>query len=213
MTRDIHTYAARGRELGEAQPGPPSKSPDAPMDRPVQTLSSSAHATVLDHRSTFRNSVSTTYLLDAERPLCSMGDARHKRSPPKNKPREVTPLFVMQVRAKLAANKVHNVQHGLKKGSSGYLPCTPQDLSDATGADPNQIKNMLGGERPGTKTKPVGKSKYVDPICDLLGIERLVRIEMEVPAKLADIIRRLSKLSPEELAELDADLDEIDRKE
>lgn len=135
-----------------------------------------------------------------------MGDARHKRSPPPGKPREVTSLFVKQVVAALAANEVYNTQHKLKKGQPGYRIASHADLAEETGADPNQIKNMLGGVRAGTKTKAVGKSKYVDPICDALGIERLVRIEAEVPSRVADLVQRIIALPPDMLSELEAEV-------
>lgn len=131
-----------------------------------------------------------------------MGDPRHKRSPVGVR-REITPLLIKQVNAALAANELYNAQHGLKKGTDGYRAESHQDLADETGADPNQIKNMFGGVRPGTKIKKVGKSKYVDPICDLLGIERLVRVEIEVPVRTAELIRAIARLSPESIAELE----------
>ncbi len=118
----------------------------------------------------------------------------------------MTKLFVKQVKAALLANEVYNDQHHLKKGDPGYRIASHADLVEATGADPNQIKNMLGGVRPGTKVKPVGKSKYVDPICDALGIDRLVRIEIEVPARLADLIHRLASFSEDDVIKLEKKL-------
>lgn len=206
MTRDRDMDADLVGELRECESGTLAQASNAPVDWAVQSLPRSPHASVLDRRSTFRKTLSTTHLLPRTGRLSSMGDARHKRSPRTGTPRAVTPLFVKQVIAALAANEVHNAKHGLKKGDPGYLPASNQDIADETGADPNQVKNMLGGVRPGTKIKKVGKSKYVDPICDLLGIERLVRVEVEVPARVADMIRALAALPPDAIVDLDAEI-------
>lgn len=114
--------------------------------------------------------------------------------------RKVTPLFLKQVEAALAVNRVYNTKHKLRKGDVGYRIGSHQDLADALNVDPNSIKNLLGGVRPGTKAKAPGRSKLVDPICDLLGIERL--IEVAIPAKVADDVLFIAALPVEEIAEL-----------
>lgn len=120
--------------------------------------------------------------------------------------RAVTPILKKQVEAALAANEVHNLKHGLKKGMAGYRIESHQDLAThpKVNADPNSIKNMFGGVRPGTKIKPVKKSRLVDPICDVLGIERLVRVEVEVPQSVADFIKEVATWSVTAVDELAA---------
>lgn len=133
-----------------------------------------------------------------------MAFARHKRSPPKFEARKVTPLFVKQVQAALKANDVFNTQHRLTKGERGYRPSSHQDLADEIGADPNAIKNLLGGVRSGTKVKQPGRSRLVDPICELLGIERIV--EVDIPSGLVDLVLEIAALTPEQRAELAAEV-------
>ena len=137
----------------------------------------------------------------------------HKKSPPQYMPRNVTPLLVKQIDAALRANEVHNLKHKLKKGDDRYRPASHFDLAQITGANPTQIKNMLGGVRPGTKTKPVKKSRYVDPICDALGIERLVRVEAEVPVHVAEFVRRLLSLDTDGIAEIERMVTEARKKQ
>lgn len=194
-------------ELGESQPASLSQAPDAPVNWSRQTLARISHQTVLDQRSSFRKNQSTTCLIGADGPLSFMGDARHKRSPPKGVMRDVTDLFVKQVVAALAANEVHNAKHKLRKGERGYRPESHADLAEATGAHQNAISDLFGGVRPGTKSKRPGRSKLVDPICDLLGIERLVSVS--VPASLVSLIERIALLPPEFRAELE---DEVKKK-
>lgn len=191
-------------ELGKGEPSLYSQPTDSPVYGAIQQLPLRDHASVLDQRSIFSKHQQTARLFLDRGHLLPMGDARHKRSPPKVQPQKVTELFVKQVIAALAANDAYNAQHKLRKGDRGYKPSSHQDLSDATGADPNQIKNMLGGVRAGTKTKAIGRSKYVDPICELLGIKRMVGIE--VPIDLVDLVQRIANLSDEERAALEAEI-------
>lgn len=141
----------------------------------------------------------------------SMGDPRHKRPPKKADLFEVTSLFLKQVEAKLAENALHNEQHRLKKGDDGYRPYTHADLVEATGANQNAISNLLGGVRPGTKTKRPKRSRLVGQLRELLGIPPLIRFEAEVPPPKAAVLERVRALSPEKLAQIERDLDEIEK--
>lgn len=127
-----------------------------------------------------------------------MGDARHKRSPPRGKLRTVTSLFVKQVEAELAANDVYNTRHHLRKGDAGYRPRSHQDLADELECTPDAIGDLLGGVR--ATNKPVGRSRLVDPICELLGLEKFV--DVNVPESIADLVQRIAALSPERRAEI-----------
>lgn len=129
-----------------------------------------------------------------------MGDERHKRSPIKAEPRKVTQLFVQQVVASLAANKVHNTKNRLSKGENGYRPESHQDISDEIDCDPNAIKNLLGGVRAGTKAKRPRTSRLVDPICKLLGIERMIGVD--VPASLVPLVLEIAAMPLERRIEL-----------
>jgi hypothetical protein len=120
-----------------------------------------------------------------------MGDARHKKPPPKAKFGDVTPLFLKQVAAALAQNDAHNTQHNLKRGDPGYKICKPGELADAVGADPNMIKHLLGGVRPGTKTKKVSRSRLVGPIREALGIEQMGSVLL--PASIVAVVQRLAE--------------------
>jgi hypothetical protein len=192
---------AKGGELRESQVLALSQSPDSPVYGTRQTLSSCSHPTVLDQRSNFRKNQSTTCLVASDGPLSYMGHPPHKKSPPKAEMRPVTDLFVKQVAAALAANEVHNAQHKLKRGDRGYRPESQADLSAATGANQNAITDLLGGVRPGTKSKRPARSRLVDPLCDLLGIERMVAIV--VPVSLVSLIERIAALPADLRAELE----------
>lgn len=185
---------------------------DSPVDWAFQspTFARTLHAVKVDQRSTFVNTESTTVLLDSVKPLMFMGDERHKKSPPAVDPEPVTELFVKQVNAKLAANDAFNMERGLKKGDRDYRPCSHADLADATGADPNSIKNMLGGVRAGTKAKKIGRSKYVRAIREVLDIPQMV--SMLVPADRLAILDRLSKIPMPLLKRLQEELRQLEDK-
>lgn len=131
-----------------------------------------------------------------------MGDARHKRSPPQGKAKPVTELFKLQAKAAMAMNAAYNLQHELKPGQDGYRPATAADLERETGADANLLKHMFGGVRPGTKTKKIGASKYVDPIAQALGIQQTETVEIR--ADRADLVRWLNALPDEVFKDLQA---------
>jgi hypothetical protein len=133
-----------------------------------------------------------------------MGDERHKRAPAKEDMEPVTKLFVAQVKAALAANAAYNEQHRLKKGDKGYRIATHADLHDASSADPNQIKNMLGGVRLGTVTKQIGRSRDVPKIRRALNLPKMATIE--VPADRAALVQRIAALSNEQFRELEAEI-------
>lgn len=127
-----------------------------------------------------------------------MGDARHKKPPPRGKLRTVTSLFIKQVEAALAANDVYNTMHRLKKGDPRYRPRSHQDLADELDCTPDAIGDLLGGVR--AANKPVERSRLVDPICDLLGLEKFV--DVTVPESIVDLVQRIAALSPERRAVL-----------
>jgi hypothetical protein len=138
-----------------------------------------------------------------------MGDERHKKSPAAEELEPVTRLFVAQVKAALTANAAYNEQHGLKKGDRGYRIATHADLKDEADVDANQIKNMLGGVRPGTVTKKIGRSRDVPKIRRALGLPRMATIE--VPADRAALLQRLAALSSEQFAELQDEIAAIEK--
>jgi hypothetical protein len=168
------------------------------VDRSGQPTSRSLtfHAATVDQRSTSVKRELTTSLVRAAKRSALMGDARHKKSPAKNLvARKVTPLFIKQALAAMAANAVHNLKHKLKPGDPGYKTATHADLERVSGADANTIKHLFGGVRAGTKTKKIGRSKYVDPIANDLGIEASVAVE--VPASRVAIVQALVDASDE----------------
>lgn len=112
--------------------------------------------------------------------------------------RTVTSLFIKQVEAALKTNDVHNTLHRLKKGDAGYRPRSHQDLADELDCTPDAIGDLLGGVR--ATNKPVGRSRLVDPICELLGLERFV--DVTVPESIVDLVQRIAALSPEKRAAL-----------
>lgn len=138
-----------------------------------------------------------------------MGDRLHKKSPPKVASEPVTVVLQKQVNAKLYANDAYNAERKLKKGDDGYRIANHSDLADAVGADKNQIKNMFGGVRAGTKTKPVGKSKYVALIREKLGIPAVVTIEITHQSKTdshigvisEDQLRKINKMITDMISE------------
>jgi hypothetical protein len=136
----------------------------------------------------------------------------HKKSPPPNKGEPVTALFKKQVVAALAVNDEHNTRLGLDRGDPGRLISTHGELADAIGCDPNLIKNMFGGVHPGTKTKKIGRSKYVPLIRDALGISALISVEIQdiTPAHAA-LIKLLGAMPYEKLKKFVDDLRELDR--
>lgn len=194
------------REFAEFEIGVTPQTAEALGELP---LVRGAHPTVLDQRSTFRKGQRTTGLDLPEGALSSMGDARHKTAI-KGEKRKVTPLVLKQIEAALATNRVYNMQRKLKKGAPDYRPQSPQDLADLTGADPNTVKNLLGGVRPGTKAKRPKESRLIDPICDLLGIDRTVSVE--VPVTLSALVQRIAALSPEDRARVRAEVEKIETK-
>jgi hypothetical protein len=141
-----------------------------------------------------------------------MGDARHKRPPRKYPMLEATPLVLKQIEAKLAENALYNEQHRLKKGQPGYRPHTHADLTAATKAkSQNAISNLLGGAKGGTKTRKPTRSRLVVQLMELLGIPPLVRVDLDVPKKNADLMGRVAVFSGDRLAELEQALDKIER--
>lgn len=136
-----------------------------------------------------------------------MGDERHKKSPSKEDLEPVTKLFVAQVKAALAANAAYNEQHHLKKGDRAYRIATHADLHDASGVDPNTIKHMLGGVRPGTKTKKIGRSRDVPKIRRALSLPKMVMIE--VPQNRAALVQRITVLSDQQYADLEREIAQI----
>lgn len=138
-----------------------------------------------------------------------MGDERHKKPPTKDEMEPVTRLFVLQVKAALAKNLEHNERGNIKPGDRGYRIATHADLSAASGVDPNQIKNMLGGMRPGTKTKKIGRSRDVPKIRRALDLPRMISVE--VPADRAEVLQLLASLSPDAFLEVERELLELAR--
>lgn len=138
-----------------------------------------------------------------------MGDERHKKSPPKAKMEPVTPLFLKQVEAALAQNALHNTKHGLRKEDRGYRLAQHADLVDATGADANTIKHLLGGVRPGTKTKKIGRSAYVPIIREKLGIAQIVTTQ--VPADRLKLVEAIASLPDTAFRELEKHIAQLDR--
>lgn len=136
-----------------------------------------------------------------------MGDERHKKSPAKEELEPVTKLFIAQVKAALAANEAHNEQHRLKRGDRGYRISKPSDLADEADVDPNQIKNMLGGVRPGTIIKKIGRSRDVPKIRRALNLPKMTTIE--VPADRAALVQRIVALSSERFHELEREIAKI----
>src|SRR5678816_2953767 len=150
MTSDRYMHADLIGEFGEGQPGAVAEDRKPFVNWPSQPLARHGHQLVLEHCPRIGKTKRTTHLLVGGGRLSSMGDARHKRSPKEGTPREVTPLLIKQVEAALSANEVYNIQHKLRKGDRGYRPKSHQDIADEIDADPNSIKNMFGGVRPGT---------------------------------------------------------------
>lgn len=115
----------------------------------------------------------------------------HKESP-KGEFKQVTDLFLKQVKATLATNDAYNTKHRLNPGDRGYRIATHADLTTAIGVDPNAIKNLLGGVRAGTKAKRPGRSRLVDPIARALGIRAVVTVEVQDDrVELVEIINSL----------------------
>ena len=211
MRGERYVTAYLRSKVDQLESAPFTELPDSPMDRTCQALALGTHSDVLYRHSKSRKTLYVTGRKTDTGRLTPMG--AHKKSPPQHTPRKVTPLLVKQIKSALSTNEVYNLQHKLKKDDPEYRPESQFDLAQITGANPTQIKNMLGGVRPGTKTKPVGKSRYVDPICDALGIERLVRIEAEVPARVAEFVRRLLALDADGIAEIERIVAEARKKQ
>lgn len=131
----------------------------------------------------------------------------HKKSPVKEDMEPVTPLFIAQAKAQMAINAAYNEQHHLKKGMKGYRIVTPADLHEESGVDPNQIKNMFGGVRPGTITKKIGRSRDVPRIRRALGLPRMVSIE--VPKDRAEFLRRIANLPGDRFVKLEEEFARI----
>jgi len=125
-----------------------------------------------------------------------MGDRLHKNSPPPEKLEDVTELFVAQVKAKLAANAAHNIRFALKNTDPDFRICSHAQLADATGIDPNIIKHMFGGVRPGTKTKKITRSRFVGLIRHALEISQVTVVPFVM--ERANIARTLAGMNDDQ---------------
>lgn len=137
-----------------------------------------------------------------------MGDKLHKNPPPPQKMEDVSPLFILQVKSALAANATHNAEFNLKPGDKDYRIATHADLATATKIDPNIIKHMFGGVRPGTKTKKISRSRFVGLIRHTLGIPQIVSVPFV--SDRVRIARRLTELNREQWEEFSKKLDELE---
>jgi hypothetical protein len=136
-------------------------------------LSLSLHAATVDCESTLVKHKETADLPCVVQTYESMGDSRHKKSPPPSDLEEdVTPAFRKQVRELLDNNEQSNKLRGLRKGDPGYRISNQSELADAIpGCDKSQLRRMLGGVRAGTKvTNPIHRSTYVAAIRAVLGM-------------------------------------------
>jgi hypothetical protein len=164
------------------------------VDRPSQTRSRrGGHAEKVDRRSTRSQALVTHRSTAGAETLAEMGDERHKKSPPPAELEEdVTDGFRKEVRDTLTANKTRNKALDLRREDPRYQISNQSELADAIGADKNLIKNMIGGVRPGTKVKLLGRSVYVGEIRRALKL-RPVRT-ITVPEDRAEILLDIADL-------------------
>jgi hypothetical protein len=128
--------------------------------------------------------------------LDSMGDARHKDSPPTGVEEDVTPAFRAQVLEILDVNGRLNRLRKLRPGDPEYRICTRPELAAAVGTDKTMINKILGPVRPTTKIKMVAESTFVRPIRNALGLPPLTSIA--VREDRAQTLRDLAELPDDE---------------
>lgn len=133
----------------------------------------------------------------------------HKKSPPNIPAEAVTILLKKQVAFALLQNDIYNTEKKIPKGDPRRKISSHAELATALDADPNTIKHMFGGVRAGTKTKKIGKSKYVPRIRDLLNIKQLVTVE--VRADRLNYVASVSSIPDDKIEVFDRKLGDLIR--
>lgn len=137
-----------------------------------------------------------------------MGDRLHKNAPPDElEDEDATDDFVEDARAALARNKEINRISGASEGHHAYLIDTraalARALSERLGRviSEKMISNLIGPARENSNWDRVHRSAYVRPIRQLLGLRGIVAIE--VPARRAALLSRISKIDEKSFDELE----------
>lgn len=159
---------------------------------------STLHASKVDRRSIIVNTERTTGPLLQVQPCEDMGDARHKKPPPKGESEIVTDEFREDVRVLLAANKMRNKRLKLKPGADGYMPGNQAQLGKAIGTSTRMVSRIIGAAKPGSEIDLVTESVYLAPIRAVLGMTPPEYETIKVLSSRASIVRLIAEL-PDDL--------------
>lgn len=125
-------------------------------------------------------------------PSESMGDDRHKNSPPDDEEEEVTELFRAAARHALDLNKRQNALRGKRKGDAGYLTSNRAELALKIGTDKTMVNKIIGPARASTKVKLVDRSAFVGRIRRELELPPVVSIQ--VPSSRVQLLKRIADM-------------------